>query len=283
MLYNKCITSFIKTKVPQMEICNMHSALLHCAIKHKDIFRVLDRINFKKKYTCALVWAILNRQNVIIESLIHKEIDYHLYFDGQTVLHIATRHGNLRDLMSLINNGVNLDVKDCNGYTAAWIAVACNNFSFLEALHGAGACISQVDPDNQTIMHYAAQHAADSCIEYLALHLDCINTQDAYGRTPVYTATRHSNISTVYILEQSGADVTIQTFHGESLLHLACCTNNVYFVLYLLDSIDINIANLEGVTPLTCAIEYSCEYTKYLLEKKGAVCTYIGQTDPLKI
>jgi ankyrin repeat protein len=62
-------------------------------------------------------------------------------------------------------------------------------------------------------------------LEILAKRYD-INTQDTWGSTPAYIASKHNGVSALQELMKLGADLTIADKNGYLPLHIACYYGN---------------------------------------------------------
>lgn len=247
-----------------------HTILLNHKNDLANVIKTIESVEFGGAFTCAYVWALYYEQRYFANILLSKNIDCTLTFGGDTLLHVAVKYGNLKDLDKLLELGADIESVNDDEYTPAWLAVKQNNLSMLMHLHSRGARINQIHNDGKIIFHLAAECGANNCIPYIYEHIQCINHMDIYGKTPIYMAAQYENITTVFLLAQLGGDITIKTLHGDTVLHLACCFNNMYFVQYALNLIDVNTTNLSGHTPLHYAKYYSRWNIQVLLCQNGA-------------
>ncbi|RDW87374.1 ankyrin-1 [Coleophoma crateriformis] len=104
-----------------------------------------------------------------------------------------------------------------------------------------------------------------------------INSQDAQGLTVLHLAALRSETCLFYLLEK-GADPSILTNEGRSILHLACRARQSNIVGYLCETTDkimINQRDSYGRTPLHDACTSGCAESVHHLLKAGADITIV--------
>ncbi|KAF6784770.1 ankyrin repeat protein [Colletotrichum sojae] len=126
-----------------------------------------------------------------------------------------------------------------------------------------GADPNRQDRDGRTALHLAVRgertQVPESTLSCLLQHGASAEIKDDNGETPLHT------VATAGTLEQfrlclascgdSNAAIRVENLFGESLLHYAAAGGKVGIIELLLDlDADVNSANSNGWTPLTCAL-----------------------------
>jgi ankyrin repeat protein len=96
------------------------------------------------------------------------------------------------------------------------------------------------------------------------------NVTDNLGKTPLMIAARKGELPLISKLLDCGADQTAIDTLGNTCLHHAIASGNYYAVLGLIDTININKPNKEGITPLSAAVQANqLDIVELLLEYKA--------------
>lgn len=112
-----------------------------------------------------LLAAVENGENAVVFDLIRRGMDVNTTDpNGNTLLMIAARTGNLVLLESLLNNRVNLNRRNRHGDTAVMLASMQGHFEIVRRLVDHGAVI---DGDGWTPLHYAIFRGATELAQYL--------------------------------------------------------------------------------------------------------------------
>lgn len=121
--------------------------------------------------------------------------------NGETSLHLAVRSNNIDEIRTLIDQGIDLELKDVEGRTALDLAVLQENIE---------------------------------CIRILLDHKADPNTINCFGSSPLYFAICLENIQITKLLLQYGADPHYIK-DGRSMLYIATRNNFKDGVQILLD------------------------------------------------
>lgn len=205
-----------------------------------------------------LTRAIIEEDEKIFDILLkHQEDIYELETIsecGSTPLHAAAGEIDPKYLLKILQSRekVNLEVRNFNGYTPlmfAYVEVAkiliakgadCNarNNKGITRLHLAlqrldsemvqllvhsNADLTIIDPDGRSLLHYATSNPLTTLsflLESPALK-GLINHRDNKGYTALHLAVYNYCRDRVPLLLKAGADPSLLTNSGESLLHLA--------------------------------------------------------------
>nr|XP_043639881.1 potassium channel AKT2/3-like [Erigeron canadensis] len=141
---------------------------------------------------------------------------------GRTPLHIAASKGHEECVLVLLRHACNIHLRDVDGNTALWDAIASNYHSIFRILFH-WASIS--DPFTAgELLCTAAKRNDISVMKGLLKHGLPVDSKDHHGSTTIQIAVSENNIEMVKLLVMNGADVndhTIKTkIPAESLIDL---------------------------------------------------------------
>nr|XP_043623583.1 potassium channel AKT2/3 [Erigeron canadensis] len=141
---------------------------------------------------------------------------------GRTPLHIAASKGHEECVLVLLKHACNIHLRDVDGNTALWDAIASNYHSIFRILFH-WASIS--DPFTAgELLCTAAKRNDVSVMKGLLKHGLPVDSKDHHGSTAIQIAVSENNIEMVKLLVMNGADVndhTIKTkIPAESLIDL---------------------------------------------------------------
>jgi ankyrin repeat protein len=216
----------------------------------------------------------------------------------ETVLHIAADRARVGLLRMFLEMGVPIDVCDSQGRTALHRALTSKNKDAEAAwqeLLRLGASTAQMGEQQISALHTASGSGNYRMVEWL-IHADggrSINNRDAKGQTPLMWAVmgdwafspnreflggnhrtgfwrqrrQSTNVDTVRVLLESGADITLEDSQERNVLHWAAMmgTANILRLLLSLGA-DVHASDMNGRTPLHLAImEGAIECVELLL------------------
>ena len=186
----------------------------------------MDNLGLTPLIGCALLG-----NNIVLKHLLHYDADPNVIYDtngfGFSALNVAASRGNYETAALLLNNGASVDQVNSKGWTALHSAIAHQHFAVVELLlhHGANPNIREFGR-GCTAIHIALSHKLGS--EFLPLLL------------------KHN------------ADVNIQTYTGDTSLHIALTQigdeTDIYDTACLLinHGAHIDIQNKNNITPMDC-------------------------------
>lgn len=188
---------------------------------------------------------------------------------------IERTEGELTDV--LLQNGAEVDVRDCFGvtpremaekyetsdmlggvrknvgYSALHAAAEKGNLATVKQLLAAGASVSGVDSHGETPLHKAANAGALQVAELLIQKGASVRAKDVDGRTPLHLAAKKS-AAVSQLLVKKGADVGATDVFGMTPLHIAAANDCVESARYLLScGARVNALSKTGFTPLHAA------------------------------
>ncbi|KAF5895516.1 serine/threonine-protein phosphatase 6 regulatory ankyrin repeat subunit B-like, partial [Clarias magur] len=176
--------------------------------------------------------------------------------DGSTLLHIASRFGNLEMLQSLLKKGVPLHMADKSGAVCLHVAARFGHTTVVKVLLQKGLHVDATNKDGLTALHVAVENCKPKVVQILLgsgaqvqlrggkalempLHIAArvkdgekvaemllksgaeVNTEQENGETAMHIAARHGNLQTVRTLLEEGADLTWTSKAEETPLHVA--------------------------------------------------------------
>ncbi len=109
-----------------------------------------------------------------------------------------------------------------------------------------------------------------------------MQSENVYGNTALHAAVRSGSADIVALLLDRGAAPNARNHRGSTPLHLACflCSNNnestsgadpflkIGALLLCNDKLEIDIADVNGYTPLHCAAQRGCnDMVKLLIDR----------------
>ncbi|KAM0009270.1 putative cyclic nucleotide-binding domain, potassium channel, voltage-dependent, EAG/ELK/ERG [Helianthus debilis subsp. tardiflorus] len=124
---------------------------------------------------------------------------------GRTPLHIAASKGHEECVLVLLKHACNIHLRDVDGNTALWDAIASNHHSIFRLLFHA-ASIS--DPFTAgELLCTAAKRNDLTVMKGLLKHGLVVDSKDHHGSTAMQIAVSENNIEMVKLLVMNGADV----------------------------------------------------------------------------
>ena len=163
--------------------------------------------------------AVANDRAGPVKDLLARGADPNtLDAQGDPVLVVAARAGNLNTLQVLLAAKADVNARNRFGDTAIMVAALSGNLPVVCALRGAGANLENA---GWTPLIYAATGGHDAIVAYLLAEGAGINAASPNGTTALMMAVREARGSTVELLIAKGADVNRRNQDGASALDWA--------------------------------------------------------------
>ena len=203
-------------------------------------------------------------------------------------LHSACMYGDKKTVMSLLDNGADINARDDKKRTPLHIACNYEHPEVAMALIERDADIHASDIQEKTIMHYACTKGLMDIVMELMYRGADIDAVDKWLRTPLHDACRHGHIHIAMALIDRSADLDVVTMiEGQrldnsidlkvGLLHERLCNGDVEMFKTILETylmnqdFDVNVKNHFGWTFLIAACIYeSHSVATYLIKEKNA-------------
>ena len=212
----------------------------------------LEKFNDARKF-------IEENNTEVIKQLIDNGIDVNLKDDnGCSLLHIAAGNETDEMIKILLANNSAVNVVGVNGETPLIVACKRNKINNVRALIEHGADVNfRLETTGSTALHFAAKFADEELIKFLLNHMNIsVNASDNDSQTPlIWACSRKNNVNTVATLLDHGADIT-ESPYGQSGLHFAAKYGDSEMIKLLLErGISINTVDSDEKTPLMWACE----------------------------
>jgi len=168
------------------------------------------------------------------------------------------QHGSLEMVKLLVDAGADINYKSeaFHGRSIIMEAVQYNHIEIFEYLMSFKPSLEGKDKEGRNIFHIAATHDNDTIIGTLFEQHQLRDEKDFLGGTPLVYATYHCSLDN-FLKFHEKSDYHVLTEDNEDLVHFAARNNvDTNVLLYVLskDSLDINIQDKYGITPIMYAI-----------------------------
>ncbi len=209
-------------------------------------------------------------------------------FSGLTPIFIAIMHGHTDIVRYLVEHGADINVKIAAGpyqdYTPLHFAANNGLGDIVQYLSDQGADLSPQNAMNDDIFHRACFGSMDELIEYYIDKGADVNKKVTDGvfkdYSPLHLAidSQNSNLTTLDILIEAGADVNECLKDDNSFLHLAASRGDLDLLEMLLEcEADVDAKNEAGLTPMDSALQY-VDAINNLITPAEIMHSHLGQT-----
>lgn len=190
---------------------------------------------------------------------------------GDTLLHNASRKGDLALVLLLLEKGADISTKNLLGETPLHCAATSGSHEVVSVLISKNAHVLATDNEGLTALHYAALRGYKSVSELLFSCDKETNRKSTLNWTPLHCAAHNGHWKVCEFLLKNGAQVNLQTNDGCTPLYLAVVGDNGPAVKILLKhNADVSLYTTTKRTPLHAAAEISSMNLVRLLVAKGA-------------
>ena len=141
-------------------------------------------------------------------------------------------------LIQLLNQGVDVNTKDAEGYSLLHYALIKNQDQFVEFLLQKGADANIIDKVGQTPLHYCSLMNKKDIAKILIDHGASVLLSDMYGNQPLWTAVfnvkgKSERIELVRFLLENKGDANHKNKAGRSPLDFAKQVGNIELISIL--------------------------------------------------
>jgi ankyrin repeat protein len=197
--------------------------------------------------------------------------------NGWTALRLASQYGHLEVVRCLVIDGkANVEMKENNGQTALHRASWNGHLDVVQFL--VRDCKATMDCRSNagwTALHLACENGHLEVVQYLVRNSnDDMDVKENKGFTSLHLACRYGHLEVVrYLVRDGRADVGAKTNNGVTTLHLACQNGHLEVVQYLVQvaEADVETRTNLGRTALHEASEFGhLEVARFLLMECNA-------------
>mmetsp|Transcript_20493 Transcript_20493/g.78731 ORF Transcript_20493/g.78731 Transcript_20493/m.78731 type:complete len:215 (-) Transcript_20493:140-784(-) len=136
----------------------------------------------------------------------------------------AVRHGRDAVVRVLLDRGANPEAKDTSGYTAVMVAVVTGQLDLVSMLLDAGADIEATNDGRLTPLLLCMVADQDDVARHLIDRGANVDAKDSGGHTPLIWAALRRNSAMVRLLLERGADASARESRG--MTALSTCRND---------------------------------------------------------
>ncbi|KLU88857.1 hypothetical protein, variant [Magnaporthiopsis poae ATCC 64411] len=190
---------------------------------------------------------------------------------GYTLLQWAAEEGCEAFIRLLIENGADIETKDCGGWTPLHLAAFNGHEGVARLLVEAGADKKARGDNEWTPLHLAVSKGYEGVAELLVEAGADKQAKDAQGYTPLYWAALKGHEGVARVLIKAGADKKARDDDEWTPLHLAALKGYKGVARLLVEAgADKQAKDAQGYTPLYWAAENGHEAVARLLAEHGA-------------
>lgn len=178
----------------------------------------------------------------------------------------------IRDFIHLLDSNI-INERICGGKTVLIIASYLGLHRYIESLINAGHDVDAQDDIGLTALMWARGNKKLDIIRTLIKYKCNLDAQDSRGETALMRECYFGDVQTVSVLLAAGCNVNLQSETGNTALNRVCSFGSrgrKRIVKMLIEyKCDLNAKNMNGQTPLMCAIDWSQPKSASLLIKFG--------------
>ncbi|XP_067660137.1 putative ankyrin repeat protein RF_0381 [Haliotis asinina] len=194
------------------------------------------------------------KRKAVFDLLVEAKADLSLVnVHAETILHVACEGGNVEIIKFILKHDtVDIGTLDINGRTSAIITASEGCKNTLDVLMEAGADLSVVYNERNTVLHLACGGGNVEIVKDLLSHIIVdIDSRDADGWTLLLHAVRAVEKDVFNLRVEKGAHLSLVYNESETLLHVACKVGTVAIMKCLLahDIMDTDSRDSAGWTP----------------------------------
>lgn len=209
------------------------------------------------KWECTpLMFASYWGKDTIVELLLKNGADMYKFRheNGRLSLHLATLQKHAAVVDVLINNGMDVNVKDGADKTALFYAIEENNKEIIDLLLKHNAKL----PEEQKLMNLCLHSAVLYSLQYIADRLlengASLSGLDNKGRSLLHNAVIGENLKWVELLIEKNIDINKEDSYKRIPLHYSVESNQLEITKLLIKSgAKINAIDCTNRTPLDIA------------------------------
>ncbi len=258
-------------------------------VRYSDKGKTMNKLLFVK-FLCVLVLCAIGSTNKAMDifqasqvgncarvgELLDQGVNPNVRnVNGYTPLFIAASNGHYAIVEKLLHvQGINPNIPGLGGRTPLQIAIEREQVAIADALIKSGLVdINVADDQRCTALHYAAARGLTHIVLLLIEHKVFVNASNSKGNTPLHLAAAQSRSDVVHILiDTEGVDVNIADVDGYTPLHKTICMGNLDTINMLLNDTrtQVNTIARGNLTPLLSAVSRGLYGVVEILIARGA-------------
>jgi len=159
--------------------------------------------------------------------------------EGKTLLHKAVEEGDKEKILQLLNQNINIDLKDKNGYTPLHWAVLIGKEEIASLLIARGANVNTTLPGGFTPLHDAVYVGGKNMVQLLIANGARVYAADQQGKRPLDLAVEQGSQEMIQMLKplhtavQAGELTRVKELLGKEPDSLISKDENGWYPLHL--------------------------------------------------
>nr|ABF85695.1 potassium channel [Nicotiana rustica] len=189
-------------------------------LKLGDLFHEVGAENGDPNMSVNLITVASTGNATFLEELLKARLDPDIGdAQGRTPVHIAASKGHEECVMVLLRHGCNIHLRDVNGNTALWEAIAAKQHSTFRILyHWASVSDPYVAGE---LLCTAAKRNDLTVMKELLEHGLIVDSKDRHGSTAIHVALEENHEDMVNLLLMNGAEINDKFKHKLSSMNLS--------------------------------------------------------------
>ncbi|XP_014209663.1 uncharacterized protein LOC106640224 [Copidosoma floridanum] len=203
--------------------------------------------------------------------LIEHNADVHAQIMNVGPLYVAAAVGQIEIVELLLAKGVEIDVKDTEGFTPLLAAVDKGHKDIVELLLKNGADLHARTNTSATTLHIAATNGDAEMVDLLIKKKANVNATDSKKMKPLHLAAQLGYVSITDSLINNAAEINARDSSGMTAVQMAAESGYKKVVEILIgNEVLINTKNKHGCTTLSSAVKNSDPEIVEMLINSGA-------------
>lgn len=159
-----------------------------------------------------------------------------IYIEEEPILHLCCKKDNYKSVEWLLENRIDINIKNAQNETAIFYAIYSRNSAMLQILIEYGSNINHLNIQNRTALQESINSANSNVIRYLLQTATLKSNIDIHGNTPLFDAVINGNIQLVSAIATiKGIDINHTNKAKNTVLHLKNVLENPNIASLLLD------------------------------------------------
>ncbi|XP_048250897.1 serine/threonine-protein phosphatase 6 regulatory ankyrin repeat subunit B-like isoform X1 [Haliotis rufescens] len=198
-----------------------------------------------------VMYAVVSGQKKSLKLLVEHNADIKLCdSNNNSLLHLAIENGKTASVEYLLKeHKCDIHTRGMHGWTPLVCAVFAGKKDVLDVLLKHKTDNRLRDTNIRNAIHLACECGINSIVERL-LQLTDVNASGKHGQTPIMCSASSGKKNTFDLLLSRKANINLTDDDNNSLLHVACKSDDTSILEYLLTQLDINRPGKHGWTPV---------------------------------